>query len=82
MEENTIEIHICPLSDARACRTDCAWHMTDGEGNGNCAITVLALSTNMQSQIMVGQIQAQQRAMSQQFMRQADTGSGRPPIVL
>jgi len=52
----------CPFN-ARSCIDECALVMHSADGGNICAFTVIALSLNMQSNIMASDAQARQQAM-------------------
>ena len=72
----------CPLTKGGSCDRKCAWALTSQEGGTDCAVTVIAMSTNGQTAMMAGQLQAQQQAASRAFMQQVAPGSGPGPLVL
>lgn len=52
----------CPFN-ARSCIDECALVMHGADGGNACAFTVIALSLNMQSNIMASEAQARQQVM-------------------
>lgn len=69
------EAKLCPFGEGRECSDSCALRM-QGNGDGACAFTVIAISVNQQLALEAQAAQMQQEALSRAIMSQPMPRSG------